>query len=323
MAATVSAIIVNYNGRQFVQDCLTSLLSQSRAVNEVIVVDNASTDGSMQQLEADFPSIKAIALEHNVGFPAACNRGIQEATSDLIAILNNDVILEQQWLQSLLSEVAPPWSFWASRIVFAAEPQRIDSAGDGMAVVGAAYKIGHGDLVDKHKTAREVFGPCAAAALYRRSMLEALNGFDEDFFLIYEDADLNMRARLLGFRCLYVPDAVVHHMVNTSIRTFSHTYVYYGHRNSEYLFWKNMPTPLLLCYLPERILFNLLSFFYFLLKGRGSSFLRAKLDCVLARSEILRKRKVIQKERTLDNSELRVLLDRNWLRYRRKAGIQS
>jgi GT2 family glycosyltransferase len=286
-------------------------------------VDNASTDGSLKQIQVSFPGIKSVALETNAGFPAACNRAIQEASSDLIAILNNDVILERQWLQSLLAEVAPPWSSWASRIVFAAEPERIDSAGDGMAVVGAAYKIGHGDRAALHDTSREVFGPCAAAALYRRSMLEALSGFDEDFFLIYEDADLNMRARLRGYRCHYVPDAMVHHMVNTSIRTFSHTYVYYGHRNSEYLFWKNMPTSLLMRYLPERILFNLLSFFYFLLKGRGGSFLKAKLDSVLAHADIRNKRKVIQQERTLTTRELRVLLDRNWLRYRRKAFVQS
>jgi len=321
--ATVSAIVVNYNGRQFVQDCLQSLLSQSWPVNEVIVVDNASTDGSLQQIQDSFPTVKAVALEKNFGFPAACNRGIQKASSDLIAILNNDVILERQWLQSLLAEVEPPWSSWASRIVFAADPERIDSAGDGMAVVGAAYKIGHGDHVEKHTTSREVFGPCAAAALYRRSLLDALNGFDEDFFLIYEDADLNMRARLQGFRCRYVSDAVVHHMVNTSIRTFSHSYVYYGHRNSEYLFWKNMPARLLMCYLPERLLFNLLSFFYFLLKGRGSSFLKAKLDVIRAHAEVRRKRRFVQQGRKLGTRELRALLDRNWLRYRRKAVVQA
>ena len=120
----------------------------------------------------------------------------------MIAILNNDVVLDPDWLKTLLNHDSQEWSLWASRIEFAAPPGVIDSAGDGMAVVGSAFKIGHGDPVDLHLETREVFGPCAAAALYRRSLLEAVGGFDPDFFLVYEDADLNFRARLMGFRCL-------------------------------------------------------------------------------------------------------------------------
>jgi GT2 family glycosyltransferase len=319
----VSVIIVNYNGQRFVEDCLRSLISQTRSPDEIVVVDNASTDDSVQMIVNSFPQIKVVILDHNLGFPAACNRGIKETNSELIAILNNDVVLDEKWLESLLKQVAPSWGFWASRIVFAADPDRIDSAGDGMAVVGAAYKIGHGDPASKHTHLKEVFGPCAAAALYRRSMLELLNGFDEDFFLIYEDADLNMRARLRGFRCLYVPDAVVRHMVNTSIGRFSHNYVFYGHRNSEYLFWKNMPSLLLWLYLPERILFDLLSLFYFAWQGKGITFLKAKADFLRHYSATLKKRREIQRRRILANRELRGLLDRNWLKYRRNVAVQS
>jgi GT2 family glycosyltransferase len=153
-------------------------------------------------------------------------------------------------------------------------------------------------------------------------MLETLSGFDEDFFLVYEDADLNMRARLQGFRCLYVPDAIVRHMVNTSIGKLSHTYVFFGHRNSEYLFWKNMPTQLLWRFLAERMIFNLLSMLYFTLKGRGFSFLKAKVDFLGNLSEILKKRAEVQKRRNIDNQQFRALLDRNWLRYRRKVAVQ-
>jgi GT2 family glycosyltransferase len=319
----VSAIIVNYNGKQYVHDGLRSLLAQTRPPDEIIVIDNASTDGSAEEIQHFFPQVKILVMEENLGFPAACNRGIREASCELIAILNNDVLLEENWLESLLKEVKPPWSFWASRIVFASDPNRIDSAGDGMAVVGAAYKIGHEESSEHHTRSKEVFGPCAAAALYRRSMLEGLDGFDEDFFLVYEDADLNIRARLQGFRCLYVADAVVHHMVNTSIGRFSHNYVFFGHRNSEHLFWKNMPTRLLWCYLPERLLFTLLSFLYFSYKGRTASFLKAKVDFLRHYSDTLRKRREIQKNRKLSNRELRALLDRNWLRYRRKATLSS
>lgn len=318
----MTAVIVNFNGIQFVEACLKSLLGQTRPPDEILVIDNASTDGSAEMIQSAFPDIKTFVLDHNSGYPAACNKGIKEAHSEFIAILNNDVVLAENWLESLLREVKPPWDFWASRIVFSSDPSRIDSAGDGMAVVGAAYKIGHGDLASQHRRPREVFGPCAAAALYRRSMLDSLGGFDEDFFLVYEDADLNMRARLQGYRCLYVPDAVVHHMVNKSIGRLSHTYVYYGHRNSEYLFWKNMPTPLLWRFLPERILFNLLSFLYFSLKGRGFCFLKAKADFLRHYSDTVRKREEIQRNRKLTTGELRGLLDRNWFKYRRKVAVR-
>jgi GT2 family glycosyltransferase len=274
-------------------------------------------------IQDTFPDIRLLLLNQNLGFPTACNRGIQATSGDLVAILNNDVVLDRTWLEALLRQVSSPWSFWASRIVFKAEPQRVDSAGDGMAVIGTAYKIGHGELAELHSAEQEVFGPCAAAALYRRSMLQDLGGFDDDFFLVYEDADLNMRARLQGYRCLYIPEAIVQHQVNTSIRTFSHNYVYYGHRNSEYLFWKNMPASLLILYLPERILFNLLAFIYFAAKGRGSSFIKAKADFLLQFSEIRRKRRRIQKRRRVNRKQLRAMLDRNWLRYRRKTVIQT
>ena len=127
----------------------------------------------------------------------------------------------------------------------------------------------------------------------------------------------------MGYRCLYVPEAVVHHQVNASIRTFSHNYVYYGHRNSEQLFWKNMPTSLLFLYLPERVLFNLLAFLYFASKGRASSFIRAKADFLKQFSTVRRKRRKIQEEKKVTRKQLRSMLERNWLKYRRKAVVQA
>ena len=273
---SAAAIIVNYNGKDTIRDCLNSLMIQSVPFTEIIVVDNNSPDNSWSGLEDEFPGIKLLRLSTNSGFPSACNTGIRNSSSKLAAILNNDIRLDQDWLKSMLSRVTPEWDFWASRVIFAESPGQIDSAGDGMTVIGAAYKTGHKKQTALFGKERETFGACAAAALYRRSLLDRLDGFDEDFFLIYEDADLSFRARLIGGRCLFVPDARVYHRLNYSIGTLSHNYVYYGQRNSEYVFWKNMPTPMLLLYLPERILFGLMSLVYFSLKGRSGSFLKAK-----------------------------------------------
>lgn len=298
-------------------------MRQTRPPDSVIVVDNASSDDSPALVTRSYPKAQLMELPRNVGFPAACNAGIQATRSDLVAILNNDLVLDPRWLESLLEHYSKEWSLWASLIVFASAPDTVDSAGDGMAVIGAGYKRGHGESASQYKAAKEVFGPCAAAALYRRELLEEVGGFDEDFFLVYEDADLNFRARLLGRRCLYVPDAVVKHRVNTSIGQFSDLYVYQGHRNSEFVFWKCLPMPMLLAYLPERILFDLLSALYFSFRGRGPAFLRGKIDFLRNWKQVRAKRKEVQAARTVSWQELRRHLDRNWFRFRRKAGAGS
>ena len=319
VSASVSIVIVNYNGERFLAPCLSSVLAQTHPFDEIILVDNASSDFSLALVRHRFPQVKIIQIQKNVGYAEGCNRGIAASTGDLVAVLNNDAVLHSLWLEKLLEHDHEPWGFWASLILFASEPEKIDSAGDAMAVVGAAFKIGHQQRAENRTEPREVFGPCAAAALYRRSLLEATGGFDSDFFLIYEDADLNFRARLLGFRCLFVPAAAAYHHVNSSIGSFSHTYVYYGHRNSEYVFWKTMPLALLLLYLPERLLFDLASFFYFLPKGRGLSFLGAKLDFLRNLVSVIRKRRGVQKSRVLTTGQVRRILVRNWLRNRLKA----
>ncbi|MEE8587678.1 MAG: glycosyltransferase family 2 protein [Acidobacteriota bacterium] len=319
MPTSVSLVVVNYNGLEWIDRCLESIFAQTRPAQQVLVVDNASSDAGPRQVRRRWPQARLIELPENVGYAAACNRGIEATSGELVALLNNDIELAPNWLEALLEQDRPPWGFWASRILFASQEDLIDSAGDGMAVVGAAFKHGHGQSSESHLQGREVFGPCGAAALYRRSLLEETGGFDEDFFLIYEDADLSMRARLMGHRCLYVPQAVVRHHLNASIGTLSRSYVFYGQRNSEYVFWKNMPLPLLLLYLPERLLFNALSFLYFLWRGRAAAFLHAKVDFLKNLGGLLQKRRMVQGQRRLGVSQLRRQLTRNWLKGRRNV----
>jgi GT2 family glycosyltransferase len=312
----VSVVIVNYEGVDLLGPCLESVLCQTHPFDEIIVVDNASSDSTRHLLERQFPGVHLIASRENLGYAEGCNRGIRASSGEMIAVLNNDVVLDACWLENLLHYNRDPWSFWASLVTFNSDRGKVDSAGDGMAVVGAAFKIGHGKEAGNYSTPSEVFGPCAAAALYRRSLLEATRGFDPDFFLVHEDSDLNFRARLLGFRCLFVPQAVAFHRVNSTIGTSSHNYVYYGHRNSEYVFWKNFPLRLLLSYLPERILFDVASFLFFVYRRRGASFLQAKLDFIRSLPAILRKRRLVQQTRQLSAPEVRAALTRNWFRHR-------
>ena len=137
MPTTVSAIVVNYEGREFIADCLSSLLAQTRPPESIVVIDNASSDGSAQLVKNSFPEVDLVELPRNVGYAAACNLGIEKSRSDLVAILNNDLVLDSGWLEALLSHDLEPWDFWASQILTADQPGTIDSAGDGMAVVGS------------------------------------------------------------------------------------------------------------------------------------------------------------------------------------------
>lgn len=323
VATTVSLIIINYNGAGVLEDCLDSVLAQSRPPDDVIVVDNCSQDESRDWLARTTVGSgwRCLLLDSNLGYAGACNSGIKIARGSLIGVLNNDLVLAPEWLESLLRHDQPPWNFWASKILYASRPSHIDSAGDGMAVVGSAFKRGHGEATERFQENSEVFGACGAAALFRREVLQETGGFDPDFFLIYEDADLSMRARLLGHRCLFVAGALVYHRVNASIGALSSTYVYYGHRNSEYLFWQNMPTSLLLRFLPERLLFNLLCLIYFACKGRGLDFLRSKKDFLAAWRKVRAKRREIQSRRVLTTSQVRRLLERNWLLFRRNLSL--
>jgi len=322
VSPNVSAIIVNYNGSEVLGPCIDSVLSQSVPVAELIVVDNASSDGSPDSIPDRYPGVRLIRLPENSGYAAAANRGIECSSSELIALLNNDLILDRFWLENLLEEVKEPWSFWASKILFSSDPGRIDSAGDGMAVIGSGFKIGHGEPEHLYSSPREVFGACGAAALYHRDLLTRIGGFCEEFFLIYEDVDLSFRARLRGFRCLFVPSARVYHRVNLNIGRFSHVYVFYGHRNSEFVFWQNMPLPLLIRYLPEHLLFNLISLVYFTAKGRGYSFLKAKLAFLAAIPEVRRRRRAAQSGRSISNSQLAGMMERNWFRHRLKKAAE-
>ena len=215
-------------------------------------------------------------------------------------------------------------------------PDLLDTAGDGFCIAGTSFKRGHLDRADKPRYNRlqEVFSACAGAALYRRSMLDDIGLLDEDFFITQEDVDLGFRAQLQGYTCVYVPTAVVRHRLNATLKAYSPQYVYFGHRNLEYVYLKNLPLPLLLLTLPFHLLDMIMAFLFFLCIGRGGDFLRAKRDAARALPALLAKRRVLQKGRTIGWRQLAVWLEWRWpmpklwtlwrrLRARRAAVVQE
>ena len=219
-SGTVSVVVVTWNRRELLRSCLQSLRSQQWSEPfDVIVVDNGSEDGSGEMALREFTAnpvfrLKLIRNPDNRGFCAANNQGFAASGSDLIALLNNDAEADPQWLTSLASafEGRPEVGMAASKILVYEDPSRIDKVGHLIYPDGQNRGRGSGELDrGQYDRLEEVLWPDGCAAMYRRSMLDQIGGFDEDFFAYADDAELGLRARIAGWRCLYVPQAVVRH----------------------------------------------------------------------------------------------------------------
>jgi len=243
----VSVIIVNWNGKVYLKDCLTSVLSQTYPNYEVILVDNGSTDGSVSLIKESFPEIRLIRLDRNYGFAKANNIGIEEALEDklteYVALLNNDAYVDRRWLEELVTcaEKSENVGMVASKILFAGL-NTINSVGTIVLKDGSAAHLG-GKETDRgqYDLIKETFAPCAAAALYARRMLEDIGSFDEDFFAYMEDVDLGWRARLAGWKCTLAPNARAYHKHSATSKKHSEFKIYQIERNRVYLVVKNFP----------------------------------------------------------------------------------
>jgi len=243
----VTVIIPVWNGAAWLPACLRALETQSFRDFAVIAVDNGSTDNSRGLIRARCPQALLIAFERNRGFAAAVNAGIRQSSSDYIALLNMDAQPRPDWLLNLVRVMdasGPEIGSLASRMLSMTNPAVADDCGDSLSWQGAAGKLGHGQSSDLFNQAGEVFSACAGAALYRRTLLEALGGFDERFFAYLEDVDLGLRARLRGYRCLFVPAAEVLHQGHGGGMPHAF-YVRLMTRNRLLLMFKNIPARLL------------------------------------------------------------------------------
>lgn len=305
----VAVVIVDWNSGDLVARCLDALGRQTARPGSVVVVDNASAEPTTRRVPVDAPHTDILRLPDNLGFAAGTNRGIARAPgAPWIALLNPDAFPEPEWLEKLLAAASahPEYSCFASRQVLAEDPSRLDGEGDAYAVTGLGWRRRHGALAGEvGGEPEEVFGPCAAAALYRRDALLEVGGLDESFFCYFEDVDLAFRLRLAGHRCLYVPDAVVRHVGSASSGRRSDFAVYHGHRNLVWTFVKNMPAPLLALYWPHHLLLNLAALAWFTFRGQGRPIFRAKADALRGLPRVLRQRREIQAARRASSRELR------------------
>jgi GT2 family glycosyltransferase len=303
----ISVIIVNWNGRRFLDDCLGAMRRQTFQDFEIILVDNGSSDGSVEYVRSQFPEINLLVLTENCGFSGGNIAGYQVAKGNLIVLLNNDTEAHPDWLAALhyaSLQYANVGSF-ASKMMYFDNRQRIENCGFDVGICGTTIDLGRDEIDGPAWTMpREVFGACGGAVAYRRSMLEDIGFLDPDFFAVYEDFDLSFRAQLRGYGCIYVPAAVVFHRYRATLGAQSELQVFYSQRNIELAYFKNMPAGLMLRSAPQRLAYELGAAIHFVRLGRGRAFLRAKRNALRHFPSLLKKRAQVQSKRAVTNAGL-------------------
>lgn len=275
----ISVIIVNYNGAHFLEKCLSALAAQTYSQREIILVDNASTDESCAFVKKNFPDIKIAQSETNVGFAAGNNLGLRKARGELIATLNTDTRVEPDYLEKLCAPMAEARvGACAPLMVEMERPDVVDAAGIRVDRFGFAWNIGAGKEANKFNSGREVYGACAGAALYRRAMLDQIGFFEDAYFGFYEDADLAWRARRVGWKTMFVPDARVYHTHGASFGKISPRKTYLLARNRWWTTFKNFPTPQFFFALPLLILLDALSLLQAATRGHFRQAWRGRVD---------------------------------------------
>jgi GT2 family glycosyltransferase len=316
----VGLVVVTYNAAAQIEQCLTSIAAQTWRPDRLFLVDNASQDDTRTRVASAATrlglAIELTASSENAGFAAANNRAVTLLSDcDLIALLNPDAFPEPGWLAALVEAAAahPEAASFASRLVLADDPTRLDGAGDVYHVAGLAWRFGHARVIDHEPNAvraRPVFSACGAAALYRRADWEAAGGFDERFFCYAEDVDLGFRLQLMDRQCWYVPHAIARHVGGTASGRDSRFAIYHGHRNLEWAFVKNMPARLLWRYLPLHLITSAGVVGWFLATGAGGTIVRAKWDALRGLRATLIERRRVQAARRISESALLAKLER-------------
>jgi GT2 family glycosyltransferase len=238
-------VIPNLNGRNLLGDCLASLERQTLRDFEVVLVDNASDDRSVDFVKDNFRWVaKIIENSENVGFAGASNQGIEASAGEYVALLNNDTEAHPGWLEELVraADANPGAGMLASKTLFFDDRNIIDTAGhlfypDGLNRGRGRLEIDEGQYDDK----TDVFFPSGCAALYRKDMFDEIGVFDEHHFAYGDDTDIGIRGRLAGWGCLFVPKAVVYHHYSMTTGVYSPAKVYLVERNRIWIVWKYFP----------------------------------------------------------------------------------
>lgn len=240
----VSIIIPNWNGKEYLRDCLKSLEQQTFRSFEVIVVDNGSDDGSIEMAAEEYPWAKVVALEKNEGFCKAVNIGIRASKAPYVILLNNDTRADKMFVREMVAGIRkrPRCFSCQAKMLQMSQPDLIDDAGDFYSALGWAFADGKGKPQEKYRSERKIFSSCAGAAIYRRAIFNEIGLFDEVHFAYLEDLDIGYRANVCGYENWFLPKAKVYHVGSGTTGSMHNGFkVKYSARNNVYLIYKNMP----------------------------------------------------------------------------------
>ncbi len=295
----VSVIIPNWNGAKLLPTCLKSLREQTWQKFELIIVDNGSTDGSLTSIKKHYPTAKVVTLDENKGFASAVNIGIHHAKGQYIILINNDTKVDKHCIQALVlaAEHKKEYGLFATKMLDFYNPKLIDSAGTFITSVGHANGIGWKEHDGpEYNQPKEVFMVSGGGCLIKRSVIEKIGLFDEDFFAYFEDVDFCLRAQLKGIKCWYVPKAIIYHIHKATSRRVPAFTEYLQFRNMTQTIIKDFPKDLLLkdWNWLKIILVNIHTVWYLAQQGYLLPALKAELYIVVHLQQLLKKRALIQ-----------------------------
>ncbi len=274
----IDIVIPNWNGRDMLETCLSSLHAQSCREFNIIIVDNGSTDDSVAFVRDRYPDVQLVELQENIGFSAAVNCGIAAVTQPWVLLLNNDIEVEGRCIENLIKAIGleSQARMFALKMVSFHDRSILDGAGDGVLRGGVGYRLGTMEHDSpRYQLKRFVFGACAGAALYHRELFEQVGIFDEDFFAYLEDVDFNMRAVRAGYRCMFLPDSVVYHIGSaTSGSKINATTVRLTTRNNMFVISKNYTFIMLLRFFPAICIYQCFWLAFVIKKGQFSAYIK-------------------------------------------------
>lgn len=278
--AKSTVVIPNYNGIKYIEACLDSLFMGTTKDLEVIMVDNASTDGSLELVKEKFPQVMVIENQENTGFDKAVNQGILASSTPYVILLNNDTRVELTFVHELEKVMEQDKRLFSAsaKMIALHDKDKLDDAGDFYCALGWAFARGKGKNPQFYQESCEIFASCAGAAIYRREYFDEVGFFDENHFAYLEDIDIGYRAQLYGYHNCFAPEAVVYHAGSaTSGSRYNAFKTKLAAQNSVYIVYKNMPFLQMLINIPFLLAGYLIKALFFLKKGLGKEYVAGLL----------------------------------------------
>jgi GT2 family glycosyltransferase len=315
----VSVIIITWNRKDLLKDCLDSLKKQSYKNFETIVVDNGSEDKTIEFVKEYYPKTKIIDFKRNFGFSIAANKGIKASKSEYVILLNNDTIVDKNFVKYLVELLDSNQKYCActARIVDYFDRNVLASAGDLMNSVGQSFPRGLGNKVNQFNEQGEVFLVTGGGSIFRKNTFERIGYFDEDYFFSGEDSDWCFRAQLFGYKFFYEPKAIVYHLCKASSEGISKIIDYFHFRNMTITILKNFPLKLFFkrwrfILIP---LVHLNTFFYMIFEGHFKEAIKADFWIIKHLRKIFRERLKIQSKRKVSIEYINSWLEPKKIRF--------